>query len=118
MVLCKFQLSVGYLKQWVNPLMESQDTHYPKYRVISAAQNQLAVGTVWLLPEIAATTSMSTSSWLTRCSVEIMDVGVWFGWGERDEEKFPSLFLTALYLFECSCLLNLEYVEITNNHVF
>lgn len=64
MVLCKFQLSAGYLKQGVNALVESQDTHYPKYSVTSTAQNQLAVGTVWLLPEIAATASMSTSSYL------------------------------------------------------
>lgn len=64
MVLCKFQLSAGYLKQGVNALVESQDTHYPKNRVTSTAQNQLGVGTVWLLPEIAATTSMSTSSYL------------------------------------------------------
>lgn len=64
MVLCKFQLSTGYLKQGVNALMESQDTCYPKYRVTFAVQILLAVGTVWLLPEIAATTSMSTSSCL------------------------------------------------------
>lgn len=64
MVLCKFQLSPGYLKQAVNALMELQDTCYPKYRVTSAAQTQLAVDTVWLLPEIAAATSMSTSSCL------------------------------------------------------
>lgn len=42
-------------------------------------------------------------------------VGFGFVGGKRDEDKFPSLFLRALYLFECSCLLNLEYVEITNN---
>lgn len=86
MVLCKSQLSAGYLKQGVNALMESQDTRYPKYRVTSAAQNQLAVGTVWLLLKqqlLHQCPHPAVCRLLTHCSVEIMDVGVGFCWGEE-----------------------------------